>query len=280
MKQIDKVVQTLIINGTFNEQPGLFYGKTGIAIFFFHYARHSGKRLFQDYAFDLFEEIKKQLTISESTRYDIGLSGIGVGVEYLLQNGFIEAINDDLFNDFDARMYRAAMYEPYPNLSIEEGVAGLGRYFIHRIRGKCNINYKLHEALSHIIKEISNKIEENSVPENEQPDVCRFFYDLSTIPDYTEKIVDSFKLCREWKCIDKPDIQNIFPYMSHLQRLFVCQKYLNKDLKKEIEMEWAKWEDSNNDLLTDMGLQNGWSAEGLLYLTFFFNYDVSWIDLL
>jgi hypothetical protein len=50
MKQLDKIVQTLIINGTLTEQPGLFYGKTGIAVFFFHYGRQTGNRLFQEYA--------------------------------------------------------------------------------------------------------------------------------------------------------------------------------------------------------------------------------------
>ena len=38
MKPLEKIVETLIINGTLAEQAGLFYGKTGIAVFFFYYA--------------------------------------------------------------------------------------------------------------------------------------------------------------------------------------------------------------------------------------------------
>ena len=34
MKSLEKIVQKLIINGTLSDQPGLFYGKTGIAVFF------------------------------------------------------------------------------------------------------------------------------------------------------------------------------------------------------------------------------------------------------
>ena len=150
MKQMDKIVQTLIINGTLTEQPGLFYGKTGIAVFFFHYARQTGNGLFLEYAIDLIEEIHKQITITVSSRYDVGLFGIGVGFAYFLQNGFIETEDDDFFDDFDAQMYRIAMYEPYTDLSLEGGLVGWGRYFLYRRRGNGHNYSKLHEALTHI----------------------------------------------------------------------------------------------------------------------------------
>ena len=279
MKSLDETVKTLIINGTLTVQPGLFYGKTGIAVFFFHYARQTGNKLFQEYAMNLIEEIQKQITNTESTRYDIGISGIGVGFEYLLRNRFIEA-DDDLFEDFDNRMYRTAMYEPYQTLNLPEGLTGWGRYFIYRIRGNGHRNYKLHEALKHIAKEIARKMEKKTVPEQEQPDVFRFFRDLTTISDYSKKYADSFKQCKEWKCIRKPDIPQLFPYMNILQRLHVCQNYFKPDLTEEIGQEWEKWEKTNNDSLTDMGLLNGWTSEGLFYLTFIFNIDNSWINLL
>ena len=55
MESEDKIVGKLIINGTLTEQPGLFYGKTGIAVFFFHYARQTNNKLYQNYAMDLIE---------------------------------------------------------------------------------------------------------------------------------------------------------------------------------------------------------------------------------
>jgi len=35
MDTLDNILETLIINGSLNEHPGLFYGKTGIALFSF-----------------------------------------------------------------------------------------------------------------------------------------------------------------------------------------------------------------------------------------------------
>ena len=285
MKQIDEIVQTLIINGTLTEQPGLFYGKTGIAVFFFHYARQTGNGLFQEYAFDLIEEVREQLNVTNSVRYDTGLAGIGVGFEYFIQNGFIEA-EDDFFDDFDARMYRAAMYEPYPDLSLQEGLTGWGRYLIYRIRGNGYRSYKLNEALKHIAKEIVQRITKNAVPENEQPDVYRFFHDLMTLSDYAKKYADTFKQCRVWKCIRKPDIKTRlitslpFSYLDNLQRLYVCQNYFKLDLTEEIGKEWENRKELDFNSLTNLELLNGLTAEGLLYLTLFHNLDKSWLNLL
>ena len=280
MKKIDKIVQTLIINGTLVDSPGLFYGKTGVAIFFFHYARQTGDKLFLEYAADLMEEVQKQITVTIPAQYDIGLSGIGVGFEFLLQNELIETKDDDVFEDFDARMYRTVMYEPYPDLSLERGLSGWGRYFIYRLRGKRKNNSILNKALTFITDEISKNVIENSVPESDQPDIYRFYCDLFSLPQYAEKYANSLQQCREWDCIRKSDIQKIFPYMYNLQRLHVCQNYFNKILTEEIGKEWEKWKVSDYRSLTNMGILNGWATEGLLYLTLFQNLDHSWLNLL
>ena len=210
MKPLEKIVQKLIISGTITEQPGLFYGKAGIAVFFFHYAHQTRNEIAQSYAMELIEEIQKQFTDSASVRYDIGLAGIGVGFEYFLQNGFLVA-DEEIFEDFDARMFRAALYEPYPDLSLEGGLTGLGRYFIYRLLGKGQKTEKLHKSLTHIASEISRKIKKKTVLEKEQPDVFRFFHDLVSIPEYSETYSKLLQKCREWKCIRQPDVQMIFP---------------------------------------------------------------------
>jgi hypothetical protein len=269
----------LIVNGTLTDQPGLFYGKTGIAVFFFHYARQTGTELFQDYAVDLIEEIQKQITDTYPARYDTGLAGIGVGFEYFLQNGFLEA-DDDIFDDFDNRMYRAAMYEPYPDLSLQAGLSGWGRYFIYRLRSNKQINNKLHKALTHITRKMARMVAKKMISENEQPDVYRFFCDLKTIPEYADKYCNSLQKCKQWECVCKPDIQNTFPYMGKLQRLYTFQRYFSMDLAEEIEQEWEKWKETDINSIINMGLQNGLTAEGLLHLTFFHKGDLSWINLL
>jgi len=278
MKPLEKIVQSLIINGTLTEQPGLFYGKTGIAVFFFHYAHQTRNEIAQNYAMELIVEIQKQISATTSARYDTGIAGIGVGFEYFLQNGFLTA-DEDIFEDFDTRMFRAALYEPYPDLSLEGGLTGLGRYFIYRLRGKGQKTENLHKALTHITSEIVRKIKKKPVSENDKTDVYRFLHDLASIPEYTEKYSNALQKCREWKCIAKPDIQKGFPYINFLQRLHICQNYFNMDLTDEIGHEWKKWEETD-DTLIDMGLLKGLSSNGLLHLTRLNKNNVSWFNLL
>ena len=280
MKQLEQIVQKLMINGTLTEQPGLFYGKTGIAVFFFHLARLTGNSVFQEYAMDLIEEVQKQISDKTSAQYDIGIAGIGVGFEYFLQNGFIEAEESDFFGDFDDRMYRAAMNEPYSGLSLEGGLTGRGRYFIYRLRGDGHKESKLHKALTHIAKFISKKINLNKVPEKERPDVYHFFQDITSIPEYAEQYANSLQQCWEWNCVREPLTHKLFPYMNNLQRLYACQNYFNRDLTEEIEKEWENRQESDINTFTETGLLNGWTAEGMLYMTFVHNLDKSWLNLL
>ena len=279
MKPLEKIAEKLIINGSLVEQPGLFYGKTGIAVFFFHYAQHTGNELFLDYAMDLIENTQKQTSNIFFTRYDIGLAGIGACFEYLLQNDFLDVDDDDFFDDFDIRICSAAMNEPYYNLNLKDGLTGMGQYFIYRLNGNFLKNIKLHEAVTYIADEIEQKISNNTVSENEQTDVYRFLCNLTKINNYTEKYSEALQKCKKWKNISDPIIQNTFPYMNDLQRLYTFQNCFNTDLTEEIANEWKKWEKTDNNSKIDMGLLSGWASDGLFHLTQQ-NNNVSWLNLL
>lgn len=47
-KDLQQIVEMLLLNGTLTEDPGLVHGKMGIAVFLFHYARYTENRLFAD----------------------------------------------------------------------------------------------------------------------------------------------------------------------------------------------------------------------------------------
>ena len=281
MKTLENIVHKLIINGNLLYQPGLFHGKIGVAVFFFHYARHTGNKLFEDYAMNLIKNVITQINSNKiPTRYDIGVAGIGCGFEYILQKGFLEAENNEIFKEFDKWMCRAAMYEMFPNLNLPDGLTGCGRYFIFRLNGNGNSNDELHKALKHIIWKIINRIEKDKIFENEQPDVYRFFYDLTSLPMYAKIYSGTLQQCKNWECICKPDAQKMFHYMGSLQRLYVCQKYFNLNLSDEIEQEWKKWNETDHVFPMDIGFLNGSVSECLLYLTYYSQHDISWLNLL
>jgi hypothetical protein len=84
-----QITDMLLLNGTLTECPGLVHGKMGIAIFFFHYARYTGTELFADYAMDLIGEMLNQIQVNSPADYEKGLAGIGVGLDYMIRNNFL-----------------------------------------------------------------------------------------------------------------------------------------------------------------------------------------------
>lgn len=172
--RLQHIANTLLLNGSLTECPGLIHGKMGIALFFYHYAQYTGNRIFSDYAFELLEKIMDQIHATYRADYEKGLAGIGVGISFLIHGDFLEA-TDDLFEDFDERMYRAVMYDPWTGFGLFEGLSGLGRYWILRsLQGQACAYAKA--CLSYIIKQIDTY--RGSIPADEWPSVAGFLYDL------------------------------------------------------------------------------------------------------
>ena len=129
---LQQISNMLLLNGTLTYCPGLIHGKMGISIFFYHDARHKCFDLLENYALDLIDEIQEQIHANSPADYERGVAGIGIGIDYLIQNGFLKA-TDDIFDDFDQRMYRAVMYDPWQDFSLYDGLTGYGRYWIMRL---------------------------------------------------------------------------------------------------------------------------------------------------
>lgn len=81
--------------------PGLFYGKMGVVVFLCQYSSYTQNSKCIDFAIDLIKEINRQIYGKGNINYHYGLSGIGVAIEYLIQNNYFEADADDVLDDFD-----------------------------------------------------------------------------------------------------------------------------------------------------------------------------------
>jgi hypothetical protein len=55
--RLERIANLLLLNASFIENLGLLNGKMGIAIFFFHYARYTNNKIFENYADDMVDEI-------------------------------------------------------------------------------------------------------------------------------------------------------------------------------------------------------------------------------
>lgn len=249
-KQLQQIADMLVLNGTLTECPGLVHGKMGISIFFFHYAKFTANDLFADYAMDVIGKMLEQIHTNSSADYEKGIAGIGVGFNYLIRNSFL-LVDDDICEDFDARMRRAVMCEQCSDFSLYGGLTGYGRYWISRLCYKAP-EVCARESLSYITDQIENKF--NTITLEEKTDVVYFLSDLQKISGFEKRSAELIEqLMMIW------GVQT-----SKITKL--SEKKISN-----LNLEMAP---------TDMGLLNGYAGEGMLRLTVLDGTNISWMNLL
>ena len=104
----------------------------GIVIFFYHYNRYTDNKIFEDFAGELLDEIFEEINSNTPINFADGLTGIGWGIEYLLQNKFVNADSDEVLTEIDDTIFRNSHYRPFL-LDSGKDLFGYGLYYISRI---------------------------------------------------------------------------------------------------------------------------------------------------
>lgn len=137
----------LLLKASVIKNLGLLNGKMGLAIFFYHYYKFTNDPLFDDTASELIDEIKDQINVGLSIGFKDGLTGIGWGIEYLIQNGFVEGNAIDVCSEIDQKIMECNPSR-MNDLSLDTGLGGLFHYVLCHIKG-CqlqNIESPFHPA--------------------------------------------------------------------------------------------------------------------------------------
>ena len=128
----EQALAFLTINCSFVPDLGLFHGKMGFVLFFAHYAKINNSAIYDDLAGKLMDEICAELHKESSISLESGLCGIGWGIEYLVQNKFMEGNTDEILKDIDNRIME---YNPkrMNDLSFRHGLGGILAYVVARL---------------------------------------------------------------------------------------------------------------------------------------------------
>lgn len=131
---LERITNILLLNASFIDNLGLMHGKMGICIFFYHLARKTNNKIYEDYAGELLDEITEE--INEQTPWDFenGLAGIGWGIEYLVQKGFVEGDTDEILLEFDNKLFRQLNFAVPHELGLLNGTLGICAYFLKRTK--------------------------------------------------------------------------------------------------------------------------------------------------
>lgn len=139
------------LGGAFTKNLGLMYGKMGISICFFHLFKQSEITLFKTFTEELIDEIYDEITVNISNDFENGLAGIGWGLEYLIQERFIDGDSEEVLEDVDCKLFDSLANGEIDDLGLLNGVLRIGFYFLKRIEGSKNLittNVKSNKYLS------------------------------------------------------------------------------------------------------------------------------------
>lgn len=136
---LTRIARYLICYSSSTSNIGLLNGKMGIVIFCFLYAKYSKKKFYEDFAEKLIDDIYSEIHLNITRDFKDGLSGIAWGIEYLIQNGFVEGNADEILEDLDKQILERDVRRISDN-SLETGLKGIAYYVAIRCRKKKNEN--------------------------------------------------------------------------------------------------------------------------------------------
>lgn len=129
---LHRIANHLILNASFLNNLGLYHGKMGIVLFFAHYARYTKNLIYDEFAGELLDEIYEEINDNVSLDFENGLTGIGWGIEYLLQNGFMEGDSDEILCQIDEKVMERDMRR-IKDESKKNGLTGISYYISARL---------------------------------------------------------------------------------------------------------------------------------------------------
>lgn len=161
-----RIVRYLIMHSGFLKNSGLFQGKMGIVLFFSHYARYTGDRLYDEFAGELLDDVFEDINEKTPVDFEAGLCGIGWGIQYLLQNEFMEGAPDEILSDIDKKIMEWDVRR-ITDLSFKTGLAGIIFYVDERIQSLSRNeqeSFPFDEIYLSDIQSVRNKIK--NYPDN------------------------------------------------------------------------------------------------------------------
>lgn len=249
MFQLDRIIMSMDMKGL---HLGLFNGKMGICIYFFHLARLQNNLEYRAFAEKLLQQIFASASNISVINFPVGLSGIGWGIHHLLEEGFVTGNFDDVLQDVDDLLFRTVHFEWLDDKKRNRlEFIWLLLYYVDRLRTMKNREEKrlaqktVIRILNHIEDFYSDVLWEQPVIFNlEMYDLALYLIVLSKL--YEQNFYND-KIMRIWEGIANSVLSSI--PLLHANRLFLLTS-IRCVLKHASLSQWerhAKLLESNID---------------------------------
>ena len=161
ISKVERLVNHLVLHSNDTPNIGLFDGKMGFVIVLFHYGHIHKSREFNIVAEKLLDNILSSLTTHTPINFATGLTGIGWGIEYLIQNNYIKGDSADICEVIDHKLMNIS-FKRLTDLTLETGIEGYLHYLNAHLQGIRNafaypdFLYEVREKLNSLMTDHPN----------------------------------------------------------------------------------------------------------------------------
>lgn len=129
-----KLMHQVVLHANDVPARGLFGGQMGIVLVLSEYARLRKLRPLRTAINFLLDQVLSNLSTEMPLTFSDGLTGIGWGVEYLLQNKFQHGSSVDICEAIDQKLMQQNILR-CTDLSLDKGIEGWLHYIIAHLQG-------------------------------------------------------------------------------------------------------------------------------------------------
>lgn len=189
--ETERIMHHLMLNAYFIPDIGFFHGQMGVALTMSEYSRHVNNEIYFDVASYLLDNIMEKINENLIFSFASGLSGIGWGVEYLIQNGFVEGEGVEICEEIDQKIMKTDPRR-IVDMSLDTGFEGILHYVVYHLQGafKQNIRLPFDERYLSDLYAVCKLLKEQKNDINMLLDIYIDFYTTRTIKGYNMLITD------------------------------------------------------------------------------------------
>lgn len=142
---LERIANHLMLKTSSSDDLGLYNGKIGVVLFFYHYAKHTDNQLYDDFAGLILDEIYNEMHELLPIAFSNGICGIAWSVNYLLKNNFVEGDPEVILKELDKRIMKQDVRR-MDDQSFETGLEGLNVYIRSRL-SSCSDNGNVFDPI-------------------------------------------------------------------------------------------------------------------------------------
>ena len=185
-------------NGGYYERSLGMCGKMGQVIALYNLYKETKEERWKEVAEEWLDEIIEGCDNKIPINYGSGLCGIGVGIEWLIQNHYVEGDADTILAEFDWKILIAINDRNMNQTSIYRGILGIAYYIYCRLCYRKDVETSVTLTLKEYSIYLLDWLEEILLDEEREKDYNEFYFILTLfhrLNIYNAKVIRLLEWC-------------------------------------------------------------------------------------